>query len=311
LSGARPSGDSHVPPQSPVTPRAIDDRVGLVDGLAKMVGKALMVGPRISPARLVQRRLRCRIREDDAIRVTTSDGLQLETVRIRARQASSRPTVLICHGWLEVKECHLHQANLFADAGHDVILYDHRAHGRSTGRYCTFGVLEQHDARAVIDEAERQGWLPNGVVTMGLSLGAATVILEAPTDDRVRAVIAIAPFTSFTAAIDSYRQLYVPFIDPEWAVRGLGRALRDAGARMEDADVLAAAGRLHRPALVAVGDRDKNLPARRHGRRVWEAVGRSRATFFDVPGADHFNVCRRRWPGFDETLLAFVKDVSR
>ena len=288
------------------------DSVGLTDGLAKLIGKTLMVLPRVSPARWIQRRFRCTLDAGGAERFTVNshDGVALDALRLRGVKGGERPAVVMSHGWMEIKECQLRQARMVSEAGHDVILFDHRAHGRSEGQYTTFGVHERHDARAVIDAAEQRAWLPHGVVTMGLSLGAATVIMEAADDPRVRGVIAIAPFTSFADAIDSYRRLYVPPASTPWAVRGFKRALRDAGVELLEADVLGHARRLNRPVLVAVGERDRNLPGAVHAKRIAEAIGEPWATWCDVPGADHFNVCRRRWPGFDEAVLAFLDRVS-
>ncbi len=88
------------------------------------------------------------------------------------------------------------------EAGHNTLVVDQRAQGRSGGRAVAFGILERYDCLAWIEYAKRRfGNRP--VILTGVSMGAATVLMAAglPLPDTVKAVIADSPYSSPEAII--------------------------------------------------------------------------------------------------------------
>ena len=83
---------------------------------------------------------------------------------------------------------------LFLRAGWNVVLYDHRKHGDSGGRTISYGVFEKADMKAVIDFALERFPDTELLGLYGESMGAAISLQYAPTDDRVRFVVADCPF---------------------------------------------------------------------------------------------------------------------
>ena len=69
----------------------------------------------------------------------------------------------------------------------NLVAFDMRNRGRSTGTQTTAGVLEQKDLRAIIDWVEREKH-PVHLGVLGNSLGAATAMAEARDDPRVEAL---------------------------------------------------------------------------------------------------------------------------
>ena len=73
----------------------------------------------------------------------------------------------------------------FTALGFDVVAYDSRAHGNSTGDACTYGYFEKDDLRLVLDQLNA-----SNVVLLGTSLGAAVALQagrdSARQDDRFR-----------------------------------------------------------------------------------------------------------------------------
>jgi len=244
--------------------------------------------------------------------VHTDDGIRLDGLRLAKRHVfPDRLPILFSHGWVECKEFHLHRAKHLARNGHDVMLYDHRAHGRSNGRVVTFGVRERQDMRLVLDGLQEKGWIDDKVILMGHSMGAATVIQCAALDERVAGVVAIAPFVNFRKALLTFRYRFGAVLDREWVMQGMERAAEESGFDMDDSDTLAAIEHLHAPLLLIEGGADMNLPPDIHVRPLAEAKQHGSVEVFTVPQATHFSIAHKKWPGLKEKIADFCAQVSR
>ncbi len=105
----------------------------------------------------------------------------------------------------------LEYAPLFWPKGCDLLLYDHRFHGASTGKYGTYGYYEKEDAlEALAWFAQRTALQPGQIGLLGESYGAATVLQAAPS----------APDLAFVAADSPYEDL--PTIISEQGVQRFG-----------------------------------------------------------------------------------------
>lgn len=69
----------------------------------------------------------------DATEISTPDRHRLYVRRYRLEENPSERTVLIAHGASEHGERYEHIAKFFTDQGWNVVIGDHRGHGRSTG----------------------------------------------------------------------------------------------------------------------------------------------------------------------------------
>jgi len=241
--------------------------------------------------------------------VHASDRAHLDAWYLPPLGRSRRATVVMLHGWMEFKEMHLAQALRLQARGHPVVLYDARGHGTSAGRPATFGVRERSDLSCVIDAAQARGYVGDAVVTLGFSMGAATVLQHAADDPRVVGVIAMAPFVDFVSAVDSFRQLWADWIEPVWLQAGFERAARQCGFEMADASTVAAVRRLDRPMLLIEGGRDGNLPPQTHCRPLVEAKTCGPVEVVRIPEATHSLLARRAWPVRDQAIDRFVEGL--
>jgi pimeloyl-ACP methyl ester carboxylesterase len=122
--------------------------------------------------------------------VVSSDGVHVAGWYIPAANASvaaDGPTIVVVPGWKSNKSEILKYAPPLHDA-YNLVLVDVRNGGRSSPADTTLGLREQLDVRAVID------WLvrtkdPGWIALLGNSMGAATSLAEAVSDQRVEALI--------------------------------------------------------------------------------------------------------------------------
>ena len=111
-----------------------------------------------------------------------------------------RPTVVMTHGLTAVKEMHLDDyAELFQQAGLNVVAYDHRNLGDSDGlpRQEVDPVLQHRDIRNAISYASTRPDVDATKIGLwGTSFSGGHALLVAAIDRRVKAVVAQVPFIS-------------------------------------------------------------------------------------------------------------------
>lgn len=121
--------------------------------------------------------------------VESQDGIRIAGWYIPAASGAgpTAPTVILVHGFKANKSGVLPYGQGLHEE-FNLVAYDARNSGRSSGDETTAGVLEQNDLRAVIDWLERTKQ-PARIGVLGNSLGAATALAEARDDRRVEALV--------------------------------------------------------------------------------------------------------------------------
>ena len=130
------------------------------------------------------------------IYMTNRDALRLHATWVPAENAKG--TVILVHGY---HSCVLTDFSIaferYYRCGLNILLPSQRAHGKSEGKYTTFGIKESRDLLEWIDYHNcRFGDFP--ILLSGMSMGAATVMYAAGEDlpKNVKAINADCGFTS-------------------------------------------------------------------------------------------------------------------
>ena len=168
------------------------------------------------------------------------------------------PTVVVTHGWGSNKSAMLDRAAILHDA-YNLLIFDLRNHGQSSRSPTTQGVREASDLRAMIDWLEREKG-PDQIVTLGVSMGGATVLAEAGRDDRIDAVIAESTHATLANAAQARldRSGYPLSLPASWAIL-LGSLVR-TGEDVSAVDPLQTVERLDdRPLLLIHSGRDGSI----------------------------------------------------
>jgi uncharacterized protein len=180
----------------------------------------------------------------------TDDGEQLHGWWIAAR-TEPLGHLLLCHGNAGNVGDRILHANLLTAVGFDVLLFDYRGYGRSSGRPSEQGTYR--DARAALACLLAQPGIDAGrVFYLGESLGGA-VALNLALERPPAGLLLLSAFT----CVRDLARLHYPFF-PASLIPDAYPAVR----RIHD---------LRAPLLVLHGDRDEIVPLS-HGRALFEAA---------------------------------------
>lgn len=203
-------------------------------------------------------------------------GVKLRTWWFQA-EGQRRGTVVYLHGVADNRGSSVSAAERLVVKGFDVIAYDSRAHGDSTGQACTYGFHEKSDLSRVLDNVRSKP-----IIVMGTSLGGAVALQGAAVDRRIAAVVAVATFSDLRTVVAQRAPF---FASKKNIADALRLAERQAAFDVDQVSPVAAAARIRVPVLLVHGAADKETPPE-HSRRVAAALGRA-ARLLIVPGAGH------------------------
>lgn len=104
---------------------------------------------------------------------------------------------ILCHGWTSGKITMSGYARRLLDLGFTCVLYDHRNHGDNDRCVRTsMGYYEKYDLQTVIDYCYERFGSDIRLITLGESMGAATVLSLLEIDDRPALTIADCGFSN-------------------------------------------------------------------------------------------------------------------
>lgn len=216
--------------------------------------------------------------------IKSHDGLRLHGLLISADNAKA--TVILFHGFRSFAEFEFSSiAEKYHKRGYNLLLVTQRAHGKSEGKYITFGLEERYDCVSWADYiAGRFPSLP--IVIEGVSMGATTVLMASDLEMKnVRCVIADCGFTSpeeiFRHVAKNMYHLPSALVVPtfSWLFR------LKTGHKTDEFSTVDALKKTSLPVLFIHGEADNFVPCEM-SRKGAEAC-RSEHVLITVPGASH------------------------
>jgi pimeloyl-ACP methyl ester carboxylesterase len=224
-----------------------------------------------------------RYRHDEALQLVTADGVRLAGARLEG-PPDAFATVVLVHGLVHSSRTpRIHAfARLLATRVH-VLVPDLRGHGRSEG-HCTLGRDEPLDVAAAV-AAARAG-LP--VVTMGVSLGGASVLLHAGAHGGVAGVVAVSSPARWGAWETPATLRVRRYVDSRAGRQVLARVLRTRIAdRLEEIpDSRAVVARIAPAFTLLVHDPGDHYFGEEHARTLY-AWARDPKDLWLLPGTGH------------------------
>ena len=145
--------------------------------------------------------------------IISSEGYTLKCSFIQpdpeCRPKEEMPVVIYLHGNSSSRLEGLRMANILLKKNINFFIFDFAGSGMSEGKYISLGYHEKDDVKTVIDFLER---IP-GVGKIGLwgrSMGAATAMLYAHNDSRIKAICMDSPFADFSKLAKELCLKHVP-----------------------------------------------------------------------------------------------------
>lgn len=213
-----------------------------------------------------------------SITLTEADGTRLALWHILPEGRERRAVVIQFHGNAENMTTHFLFVGWLAEQGFDVVTFDYRGYGSSSGTPERHGLVA--DGRAVVDWALAQAeFSGKDVFLFGQSLGGAVVLPVAVATPPYRLAGVITEST-----FDSYRDLARTKLADMWLTWPFQWPLSYLVS--DDFSPVEAAPRLTVPFLMIHGTGDTLIPLR-HGKRLFEACGSKDKEFWEVPGGAH------------------------
>jgi len=172
----------------------------------------------------------------------------------------SDKTVIMSHGYTYSLFGSVKYMNIFLQRGYNVLLYDHRYHGKSGGENCTMGFREKEDLKTVTDWVFHKKGENSLIVTHGESMGGATVLLHGAMDNRVAAIIADCPYKS---VFDEFKyQLKKEYKLPAFPLIHIADWFSPLfiQTRFSSISPIEAVKKIDCPVLFIHGDEDKYIP---------------------------------------------------
>lgn len=232
------------------------------------------------------------------------EGVSAYSLEDQDWATGSKGTIVICHGRFGSKDPDVRYAPLFRQAGYNSFLFDFRGHGRSEGRYSSFGHHERKDLLGAIDFLATKGISSVGVI--GFSLGGAVGITTAAVCPEIAALITDGAFVELRSTLArGARERGLPV----FLVRLLGPGIlwlagKRVGGDMQESEPIRWVDRIApRPLLIIHAERDPYVSTD-DARRLYERAGEPKELWI-APGAGHRQVDEKYPDEYRKRVLAF------
>ena len=234
----------------------------------------------------------------DELEIITNKNKKLFSWFIATKESS--PLIIIMHGWGSNSEDMLPIADIFYQAGINVLLVDSRCHGKSAGD--TFSALPRfaEDIHHAVDQARKTRQFNGKIILLGHSVGAGATLYAASKRSDISAVISISSFGNPQWLMSRY---FKQFKLPGFLVKFLLSYIQWViGHRFDEIAPVNSIRKITIPTLVVHGTHDNTVP-------IEDAQSiqnnNQNGYLLTIDGADHESVDKLETHG--KLLVDFLK----
>ncbi|WP_054958630.1 alpha/beta hydrolase [Paenibacillus dakarensis] len=240
------------------------------------------------------------------IELTSMDGLKLSGAAVETYPDSKR-WIIIVHGYTGSRAVSTQFIDMFTEEGYNILLIDQRRHGRSEGRYTTYGYYEKYDIQTWVNWIVEHYGDDTEIGLHGQSLGGGTVLeylsIAAP---QVKLVIADCPYSDLADLmkhqITKLNKIpSVPFFG--WVNN---RIRKKCGFSFEQVSPIRAVRESHLPVMFIHGTNDTYVPTRM-SKEMYEAKPGPKKLVL-IEGAIHANAYHVGTEQYREATRSFLHE---
>lgn len=133
--------------------------------------------------------------QKEEVWIRTEEGLKQRGIYIKGNCDFNR-TIIIVHGITVGISTSIKYMRIFYDRGWNVLMYDQRRHGKSEGKYSTYGYYEKKDLDIWVKWIIKRNGTDGLLGLHGESMGAATVLQYADINKYVDFIIADCAYSN-------------------------------------------------------------------------------------------------------------------
>lgn len=257
--------------------------------------------------------------KSEVVSLRSTDGISLRAWWLPS-DGTARASVIIAHGIDHTRQVMLPRAAFLVRAGYNVLALDLRGHGESAAQYASPGYLESRDVLGAISFVRDRGE-HTPVILLGVSYGAAAVVIAASQSSNVAAVIADGVFPSGSQVFENINHGIAGNRRVNIGLRALAVIASCPGIPTSSAlvyyarthiwlgtdlvNVTSYAAQIHIPILFISGTRDWIVPTDQV-RKVMAAVPSDRKSLVTIPGAQHDTTFSTTPSLYQNTVLSFL-----
>ncbi|REE08241.1 serine aminopeptidase S33 family [Winogradskyella pacifica] len=232
------------------------------------------------------------------------DGLKLSAQLTYSSLDSSKGTVILLHGIRSNKDQFKNVIDFLSENGFNAVALDSRAHGKSEGDFCSFGVHEKKDVASLIDYLSKHENLSHFGV-WGQSLGGAIGLQAMGYDQRIKFGIIESAFSEFRTIVNDYFDLHAGFSYTPFSNYLVNRAGQIAAFDSNDASPIKYCETINQPILIVHGNIDERINIK-YAKANFSKIPSTNKEFIEIDSANHSNVWKVGGEAYFNRVLAFI-----
>lgn len=249
--------------------------------------------------------------ESEEVSIRSKDNLKLVGYLIEKYKESNKFIILV-HGFTANHHVHMPFVRMFLNEGFNILLIDERNHGKSEGKYPSYGYFEQDDLNRWIEFIYKR--YNNKNIFLGLhgqSMGGATVLMCGSKNDKVDFIIDDCGYSDSIDVMKNEIKNVNKFLPSSLIISFLKiKARLRIGYKIKWARPIDDIVTTDKPILFIHGDADKKVPCQM-AIDMYNARKNPNDKLFIVKGAAHMYCYPIKKKEYESIVHEFIANAEK